>query len=140
MNPENDPPALQQQQPPPGLPHQVTVHPDNPHAPYAPNDEERTMAMLVHLLGLLTGFIGPLVLWLVKKDTSPFIDHHGKEAVNFLITNLIFSIPMIFIAFVTLGLGLIAWMAFLYTFYIIACVQAYKGVWYRIPLNIRLIK
>ena len=98
------------------------------------------MGMLIHLLALLTGFIGPLVLWLIKKDSSRFIDHHGKEAINFLITNLILSVPMIFIAIVTLGLGLVAWMIFLYAFYIIACVQAYKGVWYRIPLTIRLIK
>ena len=141
MEPENNPPPIQQhQQPPPGPPQQVIAHPADHPAPYVPTEEERTMAMLIHLLGLLTGFIGALVLWLVKKDTSPFIDHHGKEAVNFLITNLILSIPMIFIAIVTLGLGLVAWMVFLYTFYIIACVQAYKGVWYRIPLNIRLIK
>ncbi|MGJ8724294.1 MAG: DUF4870 domain-containing protein [Roseibacillus sp.] len=144
MNSENGPPPLQQhQQPPPGLPHQVITHPDNPHAPYAPNDDERTMAMLVHLLGLLTGFVGPLILWLVKRETSHYIDHHGKECVNFMITTLIVSIPMLFIVFITFGIGFILyipWIIMIYVFDIMACIQAYKGSWHRIPLTIRLIK
>ena len=45
-----------------------------------PTREECDLGMLCHLLGLLTGFVGPLILWLVKKDESRFIDHHGKEA------------------------------------------------------------
>ena len=144
MNPEDGPPPLKQyQQPPPGLPNQVIVHPDNPHAPYAPNDEERTMAMLIHLLGILTGFIGSLILWLVKKDSSRFIDHHGKEAINFLITAFIVSIPMTFIVVITFGIGFVLyfpWIIMILVFDIIACVQAYKGSWHRIPLTIRLIK
>ena len=42
------------------------------------------MAMLIHLLGDFSpDSFGPLVLWLVKRDSSRFIDHHGKEAINF---------------------------------------------------------
>jgi uncharacterized Tic20 family protein len=57
--------------------------------------QERQMAMFAHLSALLGGivtagwagsvgcFIGPLVIWLVKKDTMPFVDDQGKEALNF---------------------------------------------------------
>ena len=48
-----------------------------------PSPESRTMAMLAHLLGALTGFLGPLIIWLVKRDTDAFVDDQGKEALNF---------------------------------------------------------
>lgn len=98
------------------------------------------MAMLIHLLGLLTGFIGPLVLWLVKKDSSHYIDHHGKECINFMITSWISIIPIFFLAIITMGAALMAWAVLYYVFGILACIQAYKGSWHRIPLTIRLIK
>ena len=51
--------------------------------------EEKTWGMLCHLstllsyLALALTFIGPLVCWLVKKDSSKFVDYHGKESLNF---------------------------------------------------------
>ena len=48
--------------------------------------DARMWAMLCHLLGLFTCFIGPLIIWLIKKDEDPFIDDQGKEALNFQIT------------------------------------------------------
>lgn len=50
------------------------------------SDDEKTMGLLAHILGILTGFLGPLIIWLVKKDQSKFVDFHGKEALNFQIT------------------------------------------------------
>lgn len=142
MEQEPGPPPLHEQ-PPPGLPNQLVAHPSNHDAPYFPNQDERTMAMLIHLLGLLTGFLGPLILWLVKKDTSRFIDHHGKEAVNFIITTFIISIPMTLLIFITFGLALIIyipWIIMIYVFDIMACINANKGLWHRIPMTIRLIR
>ena len=43
-----------------------------------PTDEEKTMAMLCHLLALFTSFIGPLIIWLIRKDKSRFVDAHGR--------------------------------------------------------------
>ena len=43
------------------------------------SQDARNMAMLCHLLGLLTNFLGPLILWLIKKDSEPYIDEQGKE-------------------------------------------------------------
>ena len=101
------------------------------------------MAMLIHLLGIVTGFLGPLILWLVKKDESRFVDHHGKEAINFMLTALIVSFPLMFFVFITLGLGIIVYIPVMIAFFvfdILACVEANKGVWHRIPFCIRLIR
>ncbi len=101
------------------------------------------MAMLIHLLGILTGFLGPLILWLVKKDESRFVDHHGKEAVNFMLTVFIISIPLLVIAIVTFGIGFLLYFPVMLVFFIfdiLACIEANKGLWHRIPFNIRLIR
>jgi uncharacterized Tic20 family protein len=50
------------------------------------SNDVKNMGVLCHLLGLFTCFVGPLVIWLLKKDEMPFVDHHGKEALNFQIT------------------------------------------------------
>src|SRR5690554_1986105 len=56
------------------------------------SSDQRQWAMFAHLsalLGLVTGIgaiVGPLVIWLVKRETMPFVDDQGKEALNFNIT------------------------------------------------------
>ncbi|MFK7909159.1 MAG: DUF4870 domain-containing protein [Akkermansiaceae bacterium] len=133
----------------------TTAQPVNPPAmppvhtpdPFATTQDDRTMGMLVHLLALLTGFIGPLILWLVKKDQSRFIDHHGKESLNFMITCFLASLIGLAFAVITLGFGMILvfplfiliWVCSL-IFEIMACIAANRGEWHRIPMTIRLIK
>src|SRR5262249_14131163 len=51
--------------------------------------DDRTMGMLCHLLGALLSWLGPLIIWMIKKDQSRFVDDQGKEALNFQITLLI---------------------------------------------------
>ena len=125
----------------------------------APSAEERQWAMFAHLsalLGaLLTGvwgggwgcFIGPLVIWLVKKDTMPFVNDQGKEALNFNITVAIAFVVLFLLSVMTLGIGLIiaiplwiiigiGWLVFT----IIAAIKANEGVLYRYPFTLRLIK
>src|SRR6516162_2610753 len=51
--------------------------------------DERMMAMFCHLGGILGGFLVPLIIWMIKKEESRYIDYHGKEALNFQITMLI---------------------------------------------------
>ena len=53
-----------------------------PETPPEVSKDAKNMGMLCHLLGLLTNFLGPLILWIVKKDDDPFIDDQGKEALN----------------------------------------------------------
>ncbi|MCP5537390.1 MAG: DUF4870 domain-containing protein [Akkermansiaceae bacterium] len=103
--------------------------------------------MLVHLLALLTGFLGTLILWLVKKDTSRFVDFHGKEAINFQITLLIYVFSLMAFGIVTMGAGMLIAVPLIivlsiaaFVFELMACLAANRGEWHRYPMTIRLIK
>ncbi|NIL95922.1 MAG: DUF4870 domain-containing protein [Planctomycetales bacterium] len=108
----------------------------------------RTMGMLCHLTGLtsfvgIPGFIGPLILWLVKKDEQPFVDDQGKESLNFQLTLLIIYVAAIAVASVTCGLGaplLLLPIGLNLVFCILGTVKANDGQYYRYPVNIRMIK
>jgi len=120
--------------------------------------DQRQWAMFAHLSAIagavLTSgiggwgtFLGPLIIWLVKKDTMPFVDDQAKEALNFNITVAIVFFALWVLVFVTLGIGLliaipawfvigIAWLVFT----IIAAIKANDGVTYRYPFTMRLVK
>ena len=101
----------------------------------------KNMAVLCHLLGFFTCFIGPLIIWLIKKDDDPFIDQQGKEALNFQITVTIASIVGGVLSVICIGLLILAAVGILdIIFVIMACVASSKGQAYRYPVSIRLIK
>ena len=115
--------------------------------------DARTWAMLAHLSALsalVTGvgsIIGPLVVWLIKKDEYPFVNDQGKEALNFHLTMLIAYVALGLLTCVTIGFGalltvplMIVVAIFEMVFSIVAGVQANQGVAYRYPLTIRMIK
>ncbi len=109
----------------------------------ASESDEKTMGMLAHLLGAFTYFIGPLIIWLIKKDESPFVNDQGKEAVNFQILIAIGMIATTILSIPTGGCaGLILYPAIGIAnliFCILACLEANKGKAYRYPFNLRLI-
>jgi uncharacterized Tic20 family protein len=124
-------------------------------APSAPGqsafDQPNTWAMLAHLAtfsAYITGaglVVGPLVVWLIKKDEFEFVDDHGKEAVNFNISILIYALVGVLFALTVIGLiiAIPLWIALFVghlVFTIIAAVTANQGRRYRYPLTIRLIK
>ncbi|MCC5872508.1 MAG: DUF4870 domain-containing protein [Gammaproteobacteria bacterium] len=121
--------------------------PDPGGDPGPANKDARTFGMLCHLLGF-AGFIipfgsiiGPLVMWLLKRDEHPFVDDQGKEAVNFQISMLIYFIVAAILTIIVIGVPiLIALGIFWLVIIIVAAVQANTGVRYRYPLNLRLIK
>ncbi len=112
----------------------------------APSKEERTLAMVAHLLGIVTLFVGPLIIWLIKREESPFINDQGKEALNFELTMTIAvvacvvlsAIPLIGLLFTCLLLPAL-WLANL-IMCILAGVKANEGETYRHPVTLRLIK
>src|SRR4029453_11198418 len=70
-----------------------------PEAPqHVPTADERTWGLLAHLSSLIASllggmtFLGPLIVWLIKKDQSPFVGDQAKEALNFQIAVLIVSL------------------------------------------------
>ena len=113
--------------------------------------EERQSAMFIYLLSIFTHFIGPLILWMMKRDESKFIDHHGKEVLNFSITMglaaLILSAVGVPLVFLTCGLGafiygplIVALGVYATVMTIIGAMRANNGEWYEFPLSFRMIK
>jgi len=102
--------------------------------------QEKTWGMISHLSGLV-GFIGPLIVWLIKKDESPFIDDQGKESLNFQISIFIYSMAAFILMFIVIGFILLpAVLVFDIVMIIIAAMKANEGEKYRYPLCIRLIR
>ncbi|MFA4945037.1 MAG: DUF4870 domain-containing protein [Lentisphaeria bacterium] len=103
----------------------------------APSQDDKTMAMLAHLLGGLLSFLVPLIIWLVKKDQSPFVATEAKEALNF---QLVMLIGYIVLGTITCGFGWpIVWIVSI-IFGILGGMQAKEGKNYRYPFNIRMVK
>ncbi|MHC4987760.1 MAG: DUF4870 domain-containing protein [Planctomycetota bacterium] len=105
------------------------------------SQDSKNMGMLCHLLGLFTSFIGPLILWLIKKDEDTFVDDQGKEALNFQITVILAMVASAILTVVVIGF--ILWFVTIICnliFCILACVAASKGENYRYPVSLRLVK
>ena len=115
--------------------------------PEVPGDQ-KMWATFAHLsalsgyIGIPFGWIiGPLVIWLIKKDEMPFVNDQGKEAMNFQISIAIYGFVSAILIFVLIGiLLLIAVLIFNIVMVIIAAVKANNGEKYRYPLCIRFIK
>jgi uncharacterized Tic20 family protein len=107
----------------------------------SPSKDDMNMGMLVYILALVTGFVGPLVLWLVKKDSSPFVDDQGEEVLNWCITMAIAYVACFLLMFVLIGVFLMPVRFLAHLILTIAgAVQASKGVAYRYPFALRLLK
>lgn len=131
--------------PPPGIPGVATGTPLIPST-----KDDRLWATLVHLGGVLGAFLAmafipgnvvvPLIIWLVKREGSAFINDQGKDALNFQITVTIAGAIAALLIWVCVGFFLlIAVGIFAFIFGIIAAVKANEGVAYRYPVTLRLI-
>jgi|ERR1700674_994878 len=107
----------------------------------------RTWCVICHL-SALAGFVipgaghilGPLIVWLVKRGESAEIDAHGKEALNFQISMLIYNVVAGILCLLLIGFALLAVLHILnVVFVIIAALRASEGQMYRYPLTLRLI-
>lgn len=106
-----------------------------------PSKDDCNLAMLAHLLGIFTSFVGALIIWLVKKDDSAFVGKEGAEALNFQITIALgwivaVMLSMILIGFILYPVLLIGNLVFC----ILGAVSASKGQPYRYPLTLRLVR
>lgn len=107
---------------------------------------ERTYAMFTHLalisihLGL--AIVPTLVLWLVKRDKSPFIDDHGREAMNFQLSLWLYALGAFVATLLTCGVGAVLFVP-IYVLgiagMILAAIAANKGQYYRYPMTIRFL-
>jgi uncharacterized Tic20 family protein len=105
-----------------------------------PSRDDRNLAMLSHLLGIFTGFVGALVLWLVKRDQTGFVAEQAKEALNFQITMAIAMFASVILKVILIGILLVPILLVVnFVFCIIAAIAASKGRGYRYPFALRLI-
>ena len=103
--------------------------------------DDKTWAILSHVLTSVGGFIAPLVIYLIKKDESPFVRHHAAEALNFQLSVLLYAIISLVLILVLVGLVLLFALGIgTLIFTIIAAVAASNGERYRYPLTIRFVK
>ena len=114
-------------------------------------ESQRTYALFMNLVGLLSLFdqsfagpIGTLIMWRLKANESDFLDDHGREAMNFQISLLIYSAAAIPIGVVTLGLGVPVILFVLAVVRLVGCIRgamaASRGEYYRYPVCIRFLK
>ncbi len=134
---------------PQGNPNQnnPTQNYDEPYADYPElTSEVKNWAMLTHLtslIGVFTGmfFLGPLVVWLLKKDAHPFIDEQGKESLNFQISMLIYEVVAALLICALVGIVLLPILVVVHVVYvIIASIKVSSGFDYRYPLTIRFLR
>lgn len=111
--------------------------------------------MLAHLSAfagalIALAFVGPLVVWLVKRDESPFVADQAREALNFNLSLYLYltvgTVLLVIVGVLTLGLGFalfvllpiggLVWLILT----IVAAVRANNGERYRYPLTIRFVR
>lgn len=109
--------------------------------------ERNTWALFIHLSALsgLIGvpfghIVGPLILWLIKKETEPDLDLHGREALNFQISSMIYAavsavLMLVLIGFILLPLVLLGNLILT----ILATIKASKGEHFEYPLTIKFL-
>lgn len=109
--------------------------------------EERQYAMFIHLsqfAGLIVPLLGwllPLILWQVKKDSSAYINTHGKIVMNWIISSLIYAIVCYILVFILVGIILLIALGICsLIFIILGAIKANNGEIWHYPLSIRFIK
>lgn len=105
--------------------------------------DERNYSALGNLLGLIGGFIPSLIVWMLYKEKSSFVDRNMKSALNFQISVIIYVIAAGILTAVTLGilsfLYLAIWVIVI-VFSIMGFVKNREGKDYKYPLTIPIVK
>ena len=118
------------------------------------SSDTKTWAMFGHLSALIGGmvggiasFVGPLIIWLMRKDQDPFVAEHAKEALNFNIFVTLVVFVAIIVSIATFGFGLILAIPLLLVvgilwlvFTIQGAIRANNGEPYRYPITIRFLR
>ncbi len=130
-SPQVPPPAVPPQTPPPAYP---------PQAPPVGAGDEKSLALLAHILGLVTGWLGPLIIYLTANE-KPFAKKQAQEALNFQITMLIGLIAGGILSIVIIGFFVMIAVGIVDLIYcIMAAIAVNNGQDYRYPFALRLVK
>lgn len=149
-DPDRDDPATI----PPPVPPAPPVPPTPPAPPQAASaaispaaqalsisQDEKNLGIIMHVLGLAgLAILGPLIIWLIKKDTSPYLDAQGRELLNFQLSYFLYGLCCVPLMYVCIGVplffGVIIATLILTIF---GLVQAVEGKIYRYPATIRFL-
>jgi hypothetical protein len=120
----------------PAIPEETPTHPED-----VPSDS-RGWAVAAHLLPFISlAIIGPLFIWLIKRDEDDFVEDQAREALNFQLSLLMYGIVSAILIIVIIGIVLLIAVAiFGLVWSIIAAVNAANGEPYRYPLTMRMVK
>ncbi len=110
-------------------------------APLAPKGSDKIWSMLSHLSALLgVGFVLPLVVYLAMRKESDYVAANAREALNFHISVLIYTLCCIPLVFIVVGIPLLLVLGLgSLVLAIIATIKASDGGCYRYPLTLRLV-
>jgi hypothetical protein len=92
--------------------------------------DDKTMAMVAWLIGIVTGWVGPLIIYLVKKDQSKFVAYHALQATFFHVAIIVLYMASAFTFLISGAAGVLLSLVFS----IIAGLAANRGEWYEVPL------
>jgi len=143
------PPSLSPSLAPSFAPAEASVAPNGKLRENGLAETDRSFALAIHLspfagmmLPLL--FLAPVVLWLIRKDHSRFVDDHGREMTNVLINSVIitvaaaiFSLPVITLIITIPAVAI--WYVVIIISQIRAAVAASKGEYFRYPMVMRFL-
>lgn len=122
--------------------------PPLPENPAPRNTSDNSLAVVMHLLGFAAfvfptfgNILAPLILWLVKRASSPYLDRVGKEVLNFQISYTIYGVIAGALCFVIIGFLILPVLGLLWIiFMILAAVKTSNGEEFRYPLTIRILQ
>lgn len=107
----------------------------NPLTP--PTQDEKTLGLLAHLITFVSTFLGPLIIYLIKKNESEFVTEHAKESLNFQITIALVCL-VLFISIIGI---LLIWVVGIIAvvLVVVATIRASEGKLYRYPFSLRIL-
>jgi len=107
------------------------------------SQDDRTMSMVAYLLGIVTWWVGPLIIWLMKKDQSQFARFHALQATFLWGAVTIGYIIGGILGTITLGIGFllcpVAHIAGI-VLSIMAGLAANRGEWYDVPMIGKIVR
>lgn len=112
------------------------------------NTDEKKWGAVIHiaaLLGLLLApglALGPLIVWMLKKNDSAYLNYQGKKAINFQLTILLLVFVLLLLSMIIRPILAIAFMAGItgIVFAIMAGFSIYKDGDFTYPFSLNIIK
>lgn len=106
--------------------------------------DDRTWGAVSHLAALIPipgpNLLGPLVVWLARRDSSEFLDEQGRESVNFQLSMLLLFVAALPLVFIGIGILILWVLPLMNTIFVIwAAICVSRGEDFRYPFNIRFL-